>query len=177
MSKRVIKPVYLFYYVFLLILLTGFAGILLSPSQASAAGGTAKGTIKLKDKTVDLKYAYLITGPDSFDPSKTVSTIIVTPNDISEKISECQSTSCAGGISEGMTIGKEEFGSTTRVVYWVVTKDGMMQYSGNSDVSALVLSTDKPDRMAGKLSVDDSTADGPKVDVEFDAPLAKAFKE
>jgi len=135
-------------------------------NDARAAGGTAKGTIKLKDKTVDVKYAYLIKAPDSFEEGKTVSTVIITPNDISQKISECQSGSCASGITEGMTVGKEDFGSTTRVVYWVVTKDGMMQYSGNDDVSALKLTTDTADRMAGKLTVDDSAADGPKIDGE-----------
>jgi hypothetical protein len=35
----------------------------------------------------------------------------------------------------------------------------MMQYSGN-DVSALVLTTDTADRMAGKLTIDDSAATG-----------------
>lgn len=146
-------------------------------NDARAAGGTAKGTVKINGETMDLKYAYLIKAPDSFDESKTVSTVIITPNDVSQKISECESASCASGITEGMTVGKEDFGSTTRVVYWVVTKDGMMQYSGNKDVSALVLTTDTGDKMAGKLTADDSAADGPKIDVEFDAPLTKEFKE
>jgi hypothetical protein len=163
---------------FLLFLAVFFAAVLAPlTNDAIGAGGTAKGTIKLKDKTVEVKYAYLIKAPDPFDNSKTVSTVIITPNDISQTISECQSGSCASGITEGMTVGKEDFGGTIRVVYWVVTKDGMMQYSGNDDVSALVLTTDTADRMAGKLTIDDSAAEGPKIDVEFDAPLAKEFKE
>ena len=164
---------------FLFFLTVFYAASVLTPltDEARAAGGTAKGTIKLKDKTVEVKYAYLIKAPDSFDESKTVSTVIITPNDISKAITECQSGSCASGITEGMTVGKEDFGGTIRVVYWVVTKDGMMQYSGNDDVSALVLTTDTADRMAGKLTIDDSAAEGPKIDVEFDAPLAKEFKE
>lgn len=162
---------------FFLALVLGTGGLNLFTADASAAGGTAKGTIKIKDKTVDVKYAYLVKGPDMFDSSKTVSTVIITPSDISQKISECKNASCASGITEGMTVGKEDFGSTTRVVYWVVTNDGMMQYSGNDDVSALALTTDTADRMAGKLTIDDSAADGPKIDVEFDAPLAKEFKE
>ena len=177
MSRRFVKRLNVFSFVFFLtvVLVTGVPALF--PANASAASGTAKGTIKLKDKAVNLKYAYLVKGPDTFDSSKTVSTVIITPNDISQKISECQNASCAGGITEGMTVGKEDFGSTTRVVYWVVTKDDMMQYSGNDDVSALVLTTDTADRMAGKLTIDDSAADGPKIDVEFDAPLAKEFKE
>jgi hypothetical protein len=174
---RVIKQVFLLNSVLLLMLFVGAGGIAVLPSPAATAGGTAKGTIKLKNQTIEFNYAYLIKGPDAFDPEKTLSTIIVTPNDIIQKISECQSTLCAGGISEGMTLGKEDFGSTTRVVYWVVTKDGMMQYSGNANVSALVLITDKPDRMTGKLNVDDSSANGPKIDLEFDAPLVKEFKK
>ena len=177
MSRRFAKHLNVFSFIFLLTVILGTGGLTIFTASAYAAGGTAKGTIKIKDKTVDLKHAYLVKGPDAFDSSKTVSTVIITPNDISKEITECKSASCASGITEGMTVGKEDFGSTTRVVYWVVTNDGMMQYSGNDDVSALVLTTDTADRMAGKLTIADSAADGPKIDVEFDAPLAKEFKE
>ncbi|MGH7891670.1 MAG: hypothetical protein ACREN0_05310 [Thermodesulfobacteriota bacterium] len=177
MSRRFAKHLNAFSFIFFLTVILGTGGLTIFTASAYAAGGTAKGTIKIKDKTVDLKYAYLVKGPDAFDSSKTVSTVIITPNDISKEITECKSASCASGITEGMTVGKEDFGSTTRVVYWVVTNAGMMQYSGNDDVSALVLTTDTADRMAGKLTIDDSAADGPKIDVEFDAPLVKEFKE
>jgi len=177
MSRRFAKHLNAFSFIFFLTVILGTGGLTIFTASAYAAGGTAKGTIKIKDKTVDLKHAYLVKGPDAFDSSKTVSTVIITPNDISKEITECKSASCASGITEGMTVGKEDFGSTTRVVYWVVTNDGMMQYSGNDDVSALVLTTDTADRMAGKLTIDDSAADGSKIDVEFDAPLAKEFKQ
>lgn len=177
MSRRLVKFFNVFSFIFFLAVVLGTGGLNPLTTDASAAGGTAKGTIKIKDKTVDAKYAYLVKGPDMFDSSKTVSTVIITPSDISQKIFECKDASCASGITEGMTVGKEDFGSTTRVVYWVVTNDGMMQYSGNDDLSALALTTDTADRMAGKLTIDDSAADGPKIDVEFDAPIAKEFKE
>ncbi len=170
------KPQVLTFLLFLTVLITA-AVMTQASNDALAAGGTVKGAIKYKDRTVDLKYSYLIKAPDTFEKDKTVSTVVITPNDISQKIAECQSASCATGITEGMTVGKEDFGGTIRVVYWVVTKDGMMQYSGNDDVSALKLTTDTADKIAGKLTVDDSAADGPKIDVEFDAPLAKEFKE
>ena len=177
MSRRFAKHLNAFSFIFFLTVILGTGGLTIFTASAYAAGGTAKGTIKIKDKTVDAKYAYLVKGPDAFDSSKTVSTVIITPSDISQKISECKDASCASGITEGMTVGKEDFGSTTRVVYWVVTNDGMMQYSGNDDLSALAPTTDTADRMAGKLTIDDTAADGPKIDVEFDAPLAKEFKE
>ncbi|HML94022.1 MAG TPA: hypothetical protein PKC29_01180 [Thermodesulfobacteriota bacterium] len=149
----------------------------LPASAADAAGGTAKGKIQYKDKTVELKYAYLITGPDMFDSDRTETTVILSPADISGQIAKCESQSCAGGLTEGMTLSTEDFGGTVRVVYWVVTNDGLMQYSGNTDTSALTLTTDAPGKKAGKMSVDASAAGGPKIDVEFDAPLTKAFKE
>lgn len=144
------------------------------PSQA--AGGTANGTITLKDKTVDIKYAYLVKAPDNFEPEKTVSTVILTPTDISDKIEACDSASCATALTEGMTLGREDFGSTTRVVYWVVADDGMKQFSGNESLSSLELSSDTEEKMAGKFSVDTSAIDGPAINVEFDAPLTKEFK-
>jgi hypothetical protein len=177
MTGRIAPHLNLFSFLFFLTVVLGTGGLVLFATQASAAGGTAKGTIKIKDKTVDLTYAYLVKGPDMFDSSKTVSTVILTPTDIGQKISECKTASCATGLTEGMTVGREDFGGTIRVVYWVVTNDGMMQYSGNDDLSALALTTDTADKMAGKLTIDDSAADGPKIDVEFDAPLAKEFKE
>ncbi len=112
-----------------------------------------------------------------FDPDQTETTIILSPTDLSETIAKCESQSCAGGLTEGMTLSTEDFGGAVRVVYWVVTNDGLMQYSGNTDVSVLTLTTDTPEKKAGKMSVDASAAEGPKIDVEFDAPLTKAFKE
>ncbi len=175
MRRRFVNRFHLCLFIFVLTVALGAFGLSPLTEEASAASGTAKGTIKLKDKTVDLKYAYLIKGPDSFDSSKTVSTINLSPKDLSKEIAGCDSSMCASGITEGMTLGREDLGGTIRVVYWVVTNDGLMQYSGNDELSTLVLKTDTADRMAGKFAVDNSGIDGPKIDVEFDAPLAKEF--
>lgn len=177
MGRRFVRRLTVFLFIFILTVVSGAIGFSLFTENASAAGGTAKGTIKYKVKTMDIKYAYLVKAPDTFEPSKIASTIILSPKDISKEIAACDSAMCATGLTEGMTVGKEDLGGTMRVVYWYVTNDGLMQYSGNDDLSALVLTTDTADRMAGKLTVDDSAADGPKIDVEFDAPLAKEFKE
>src|SRR3990167_8001884 len=131
MSRRFAKHLNVFSFIFLLTVILGTGGLTIFTASAYAAGGTAKGTIKIKDKTVDLKHAYLVKGPDAFDSSKTVSTVIITPNDISKEITECKSASCASGITEGMTVGKEDFGSTTRVVYWVDRKSTQLQSQSN----------------------------------------------
>ncbi len=177
MKLNILNPGFIFSALFCLTVATVLsAAPALSPA-ANAAGGTARGQIEYKDKTIELKYAYVITGPDMFDPDQTETTIILSPTDLGDKIASCDNQSCAGGLTEGMTLSTEDFGGTVRVVYWVVTNDGMTQYSGNTDTSALTLTTDTPEKKAGKMSVDASAASGPKITVEFDAPLTKTFKQ
>ncbi len=177
MGRRFVRSLKVFSFIFILTAVSGAIGFSPFSENASAAGGTAKGTIKYQDKTMEIKHAYLVKAPDTFEPSKTASTIILSPKDIGKEIAACDSSMCATGLTEGMTVGKEDLGGTMRVVYWYVTNDGMMQYSGNDDLSTLVLTTDTADKMAGKLTVDITDAGGPKIDVEFDAPLVKEFKK
>lgn len=177
MKGNFLNPGYIFSALSCLALAAVLSAVPALPASADAAGGTAKGKIRYKDKTVELKYAYIITGPDMFDPDQTETTIILSPTDLSDRIAKCESQSCAGGLTEGMTLSTEDFGGATRVVYWVVTNNGMTQYSGNTDASALTLTTDTPEKKAGNMSVDALAAEGPKIDVEFDAPLTKTFKE
>ncbi len=49
--------------------------------------------------------------------------------------------------------------------------DQLVQYSGTVEPAALKSTTDSADRLAGKLRIDDCSAGGPTIDVEFDAPL------
>jgi len=88
MSRRFAKHLNAFSFIFFLTVILGTGGLTIFTASAYAAGGTAKGAIKIKDKTVDLKHAYLVKGPDAFDSSKTVSTVIITPNDISKEIAQ-----------------------------------------------------------------------------------------
>lgn len=48
--------------------------------------------------------------------------------------------------------------------------------SGTQRPAALRTGADEPRRLAGKLSFDDTPSGGPKVDVEFDAPIVKELK-
>ena len=73
---------------------------------------------------------------------------------------------------EGMIV---ELGLGPRLNYWIVLNDQLVQYSGTVESTALKATADTPDHFAGMLKFDDSSAAGPKIDVEFDAPLLKAF--
>jgi hypothetical protein len=49
----------------------------------------------------------------------------------------------------------------------------LVQYSGTAEPASLKLTAETPQRLAGKWDYDDSAAGGPRVQIEFDAPLVK----
>jgi hypothetical protein len=145
---------------------------------AEAADGTVKGTVSFQAKsgplTVTPKYAYLVKGPDTFDKSRTIRHVILSTTDLGAKIAACKNMGCTDAdLSEGMTV---DLDAGPRLNYWTVFNGQKVQYSGTAQPAALKLTSDTPARVAGKLSIDDSTAGGARVDVEFDAPLVKEFK-
>lgn len=139
---------------------------------AEKASGTLiyKGT--KKTFTLALKHAYLVKGPDTFDEKKTARRLVLTSEDFSSAIKGTDALNgFDGNLGEGMIVELDG----PRLNYWVVLNGQLVQYSGTVEPSALTASIDKPDQLKGKLTIDDTSAGGPKVDVEFDAPLAKAF--
>jgi hypothetical protein len=146
----------------------------ISFASASACAGDAKGTVTYKDKSgpiaVTFKHAYLVSGPD-YVSSKTIRRVVLSVADVSAKLSACATMMCSDGdIGEGMTI---DFDAGSRLNFWFVGNNQLVQYSGTADPATMKLTTDTPQRLAGKWDFDGSAAGGPKVQVEFDAPLVK----
>ena len=143
-------------------------------ASASATAGEAKGTITYKDRSgpiaVIVKHAYLVRGPD-YVSGKTIRRVVLSVADVSAKLSACATMMCSDGdIGEGMTI---DFDAGSRLNFWFVGNNQLVQYSGTADPATMKLTADTPQRLAGKWDFDGSAAGGPKVQVEFDAPLAK----
>lgn len=142
----------------------------------SASADDAKGTITYAGKTgpivVNVKQAYLVKGPDAM-AGKVIRRLVFSSADLAPKINACDTMSCSdGGVREGMTV---DLDAGPRLNYWFVGNDQRVQYSGTAVPSTLKLTADTPQRLAGKLAIDDSAASGPKVDIEFDAKLVKEF--
>ncbi|HEY6050840.1 MAG TPA: hypothetical protein VIZ58_06295, partial [Thermoanaerobaculia bacterium] len=134
---------------------------------------TAKGTVVYKGKTVTLRYAYLVKGPDVVDPKLVMRRVVLSPTDISGRIRACATMSCSDGdLREGMTV---DFGNGPRLNYWVVMNDQRVQYSGTVRPEAFTARADDGRRIAGRLAFDDGKAGGPSVDVDLDAALVKDF--
>lgn len=150
-------------------MMLGMVAALATPAFA----GSAKGTVAYKGTTATITHAYLVSGPDAIDPGKTIRRIVLVAGDLEPKLSACKAMSCTDGeVMEGMTL---DLDGGPRVNYWVALKGQMVQYSGTADPATLKTTTDEPGRMAGTFVVDATGSGGPKVDVQFDAPLLKTF--
>jgi hypothetical protein len=141
---------------------------------APALAGSAKGTVAYKGTTATITHAYLVTGRDAVDPNKTIKRIVLVAGDLEPKLTACKAMSCTDGeVTEGMTL---DLDGGPRVNYWVALKGQMVQYSGTADPATLKTTTDEAGRMGGTFVVDATGSGGPKVDVQFDAPLLKTFQ-
>jgi hypothetical protein len=142
------------------------------PSVA-AVDNAAKGTLSYKGTTMMLTHAYLIKGPDAMDPKKIIRRLILSRDDLGAAIQACKTMNCVdGGITEGMEV---DFDAGPRLNYWVALNGGRLQYSGAAQPSVAKVAGNDAKRLAGKLSIDDSAAGGPQLEVEFAATLLKEF--
>jgi len=143
-------------------------------ASAGVHAGEARGTIKYKFKSgeivVNIKHAYLFKGPDVVS-GKPIRRVVLSVGDVSAKLGACATMMCSDGdITEGMTI---DFDAGPRLNYWFVGNHQLVQYSGTAEPESLKLTADSPRRLAGKWDFDASAAGGPRVQIEFDAPLVK----
>jgi hypothetical protein len=143
-------------------------------ASAPADAGEAKGTITYQTKAgtivVTIRHAYLVKGPDVVS-GKTIRRVVLSVADVAAKLSACGTMMCSDGdITEGMTI---DFDAGPRLNYWFVGNNQLVQYSGTAEPASVKLTADTPQRLAGRGDFDQSAAGGPRVQIEFDAPLVK----
>jgi len=153
--------------------LIGIIGLSIS-SAGIAAGDDAVGSIAYRARSLNLKYAWLIAGPYVQDPGKTVRRLILSAKDIGAELKACKTMSCADGkVTEGMTV---DFDVSRRLNYWIALDGQKVQYSGTVTPDAFAARADDAQHLAGRLSIDDVSAGGPKIDAEFDVTLFREFK-
>jgi len=138
---------------------------------AEPANGTLTGTGKIP-ASVSVKHAYLIKGPNAFG-DKAVRLLILSEVDQGAHIKSCATMSCATEkLESGMTV---EFDSGPRLLYWFVANGQRVQASGTAEPDTVSLTVNTPQRLAGIWTHDASGQGGPKIAVEFDAPMLKEF--
>jgi len=158
------------------ILLTNFLlvpAIWLAASTLALAGNNASGMITFKTGKCLVTHAWLVRGPDEMDPSKSVLRIYLASVDIGAKIKACKTLSCADNtLTDGAMV---DFADTRHLAYAVRLNGERLQYSGGTSGEAFTLTRNDPNHLAGKLRIDDTAADGAKVDATFDLTLLKSF--
>lgn len=151
----------------------GIGTLCLALSAAPAAAGDAKGTLSHRGTAIPVRHAYLVKGPDAVDPKIIVRKLILSATDLEAKIKACTTMSCTDrDLGEGMTV---EFDAGPRLNYWVVRNRQAVQHSGTTPPANFTATRNEPGHLAGKLSFDSAGSGGPKVEIEFDAPLMKTF--
>jgi hypothetical protein len=148
------------------------AALVSSAAWADSASGTVTYQSKSGPIVVNVKNVYLVKGPDAVD-KKVFRRLIFTSADLGAKIKACAQMSCSDNdLREGLEV---DLVGGSRMNYWFVGNDQRVQYSGSARPETLKLSTDTPQRLAGKLTIDDSAAGGAKVSIDFDATMLKEF--
>ena len=148
-------------------------GALVVALAAPASAEPAKGTVTQGSRSAAIQHAWLVVGPDAVDPKMTIRRIVFSATDIGAKLKACAKMSCTTfGVEEGMTV---DLDAGPRLHVWVALNGQRVQHSTTEVPSALAATANDAKRVAGRLRMDKTASGGPKVDVEFDAPLAKAF--
>jgi len=143
-------------------------------AMGAQAADTGSGTLTYKGRTDALKYAWLVSGPSDMEPGKTVRRVILSATDISAKLAACNTFSCTdGAVTEGTTV---DFTGGPRINYWIAMNDQKVQYSGTATPDAFAARVNEPAHLAGKLTIDDVSAGGPKLDAQFDVERLREFK-
>jgi hypothetical protein len=149
------------------------SAISLASSTFALAGDSASGAISFQAAKGAVKHGFLVRGPDEMDPSKTVLRLYLSSGDIGAKIKAAKTFSEAdNALEDGAMV---DFGDARHLAYAIRLNGERVQYSGGTDQNAFTLTTNKPDRLAGKVHIDDSASGGAKVDATFDLTLVKTF--
>lgn len=148
--------------------------LLLAAANAALAADFASGKASFKNYSSVTKYAWLVRGPDDMDESKSVLRLFLSSEDFGAKLKACNSMSCADRLLiDGAMV---DFSDARHLGYAVRLNGQRVQYSGGTSGAAFAITTNSPDRLAGKLHIDDTATGGAKVDAEFDLTLAITFK-
>jgi hypothetical protein len=148
------------------VLVAGLLALIALPASA----GDAKGTVVYKGRTADIKYAYLVKGPDAVT-KQPIRRLILSTKDLGAKIASCAKMSCMDSdLDEGLEV---DLVGGSRFNYWMVMNGQKIQYSGTEPTESLKVKIDDAKKLAGTLRFDKTSAGGPKVDIEFDAPMVK----
>jgi len=149
------------------------AGALAPMAGGGPGPGGASGAITYRGKSAAIRHAAMVQGLDAVDGKKTLRRLVLTAADSAPAIERCATMACVdAAVTEGMEV---DFDAGPRLNYWIALDGQRIQYSGTAVPESFAATSSDRRRMAGRLAIDDSSAGGPAIDVELDAPLVRTF--
>ncbi len=143
-------------------------------AQAGEASGTITHEAKSGPIRLDVKHAYLFSGPDMVS-GNIIRQLVLSDVDLLPEIKDCQTLPCvAGSLNSGVTV---EFDAGPRLGYWFVANNQRIQHSGVARHETADLTADTANRLTGAWKVAGGKGIGPSIDVKFDTTLTRAFKK
>lgn len=161
---------------------------------AATAGSSAEGQLTVDGKTITLRYAYAVAGPDSFDGTKEAFLVLLTENPLApDAIKESDSFDELGGksirslLQSGLAVNIGPDKGYHLTIRHPALKDGEIQRSAFSGLQIVTLG---PDRVAGTFAsssgmMGKSNGDGgleeispnhtAQFKIRFDATVARRF--
>jgi hypothetical protein len=149
------------------------AAMLLGTAIADpAAAVPVRGKAVIGGKSFDLRHAWIIRGPNHFEPTRIDTYIVMSADDISSELSKCPDVQCAifTTLKNGLIMTDEGSGGFwVRAVHPELPKE--QQLSGRGWTATV----NGPDRIAGRLVWEPQGNDPVVLNLEIDATLLKAF--
>ena len=141
-------------------------------AQQPPAPPPVQGKAIIAGQAFDLRYAWLIRGPDAFEPGKMNTFIVMAPDDISAELSKCPTVKCAiwDVLKNGVILQPEKDGG-----FWIRALHPRLAKEQQLAARGWTATVDQPGRIAGKLHWVPQGQDPPTLDLTIDAALLKSY--
>lgn len=139
---------------------------------ALAAAPAVSGKAVIAGQPFELRYAWVVRGPDHFEPKKTNTYIVMTSEDISAELSKCATITCAiwDVMKAGVILQPEKDGGFwIRALHPKLAKE--QQLSGRGWKSTV----DDSAHIVGTLKWEPQGSPTVALDLSIDAPLLKSY--
>jgi len=143
-----------------------------SPGLAQQVPPPVQGRAVIAGQPFDLRHAWLIRGPDAFEPGKMNAFIVMAPDDISADLSKCPTVKCAiwDVLKNGVILQPEKDGS-----FWIRALHPRLAKEQQLSARGWTASIDQDVRVAGRLRWEPQGKDPPILDLTIDAALLKSY--
>ena len=141
-------------------------------AQQAPSPPPVEGKAIIAGQAFELRYAWLIRGPDHFHEGKMNTFIVMAPDDISAELSKCPTVKCAiwDVLKNGVILQPEKDGG-----FWIRALHPQLAKEQQLAARGWTATVDQPGRVAGNVHWEPQGQDPPVIHLTIDAKLLKAY--